>query len=234
LLTRDSAPEGNVGQNFSIGIVFASLVLLTSFVSRPVAAQTSETRPILDVLVFNYSSAPTAVLVKAAAETSQIFARSGIDFAWTYCGPRTSPQPSPACRSENAPGEIRVRVLSSHSNNSFHDSIFGFAIAPTFATVYYDSAQLLLKTTGASDSDLPVIFGSLIAHEIGHLLIGDNQHTASGIMQARWDIQQVQQLLKGALQFTPQQATRMGLNSRLRIKPPSGTSPIEIAGIQRP
>jgi len=207
-----------VGQSFSVRITLAALVLLAPVVSAASPEPTAETRPLLNILVFNYSSAPAVILIKATAETSQIFARSGIRLAWTYCPLRPSAASQVACQSEPAPGEIRVRVLGGHLNNTFRDSVFGFANAPTFATVYYDSAQLLVKTTTDSDSTLPIVLGCLIAHEIGHLLLGESQHTAGGIMQARWDIHQIQQLMKGALQFTSEQAMRMQIDSRIRTR----------------
>jgi hypothetical protein len=169
--------------------------------------------------VLNYSSASEEVLASASAETSRIFAQSGIDFAWTYCPLRPSPGSSLACDSESTPGEIRVRVLERHLNGAFQESIFGFANAPTLVTVYFDSAQRLVKTATGSDSYLPVVLGCLIAHEIGHLLLGNDQHTVSGIMRAGWDIQQIQQLMKGALRFTPQQAMRMRRNTEVRTRP---------------
>jgi len=211
-----------VGQNFSVRFVVGILVLFASAVSRPSAAQTSATGAMVNVLVMNYSVAPSEVLVKAQAEASRIFARSGIELAWTYCPPRRSVVSNPTCDSEAA-GEIRMRVLGHQLNNVFQDSIFGFAIAPTFATVYYDSAHLLVETASDSESYLPVVLGGLMAHEIGHLLLGENQHTVSGIMQARWDILQIQQLMKGALQFTPQQSLRMRNNIQVRAGPPSIT-----------
>jgi hypothetical protein len=175
------------------------------------------TRPTLNVLLLNYSSAPAEVLTKASAETSRIFARGGIDLTWTYCTPHRPPDSDPACDSEVRPGEIRVRLLAPNGNHAFHATVFGFAVAPTFASVYYDSALLLIQTESDSESYLPVVLGGLISHEIGHLLLGENQHTASGIMQASWDIRQIQQLMKGALEFTPQQAIRM--QQMLRNRP---------------
>ena len=170
---------------------------------------------------------------KATAETSRIFAQSGIDLAWTYCPPRPSPNSARACESEPVPGQIRVRVLGRQLTGIFQDSVFGFATAPTFATVYYESAKLLVNTESGRESYLPVVLGGVIAHEIGHLLLGENQHTVNGIMQARWDIWQIQQLLKGALQFTPRQAIRMRINSRIRTMPAPAASPasVEVAGI---
>lgn len=219
-------------RNFSVRFAVASLVLFTPAILRPSAAQTSATSPTVNVLVMNYSVAPAEVLVKAQAEASRIFAQSGIVFSWTYCPPNLSVD-SP-CGVEPAPGEIRVRVVGHPPNNVFQDRIFGFAIAPTFATVYYDLAQTLIKAASEAESFLPVVLGCLIAHEIGHLLLGENQHSVSGIMQARWDIRQIQLLTKGVLQFTPQQSARMRNNTEMRAKPPSltGLDSTEIAPVE--
>lgn len=205
-----------MGRSFSLR--FMTIVLLCSAISGACAVQRDKIRPDLKIRVFNYSSASAVVLEKATAEASAIFARSGIDLGWAYCPPRHSTTSDPECDSQPAPGEIRVRVLGRHLNNSFQDDVFGFAIAPTFATVYYDSAQLMVERTSESDSILPAVLGCLIAHEIGHLLLGENQHTASGIMQASWNIRQIQQLMKGALQFTSKQAMQMRMNGRIRSR----------------
>ena len=226
-------------RNSSVRFAVASLVLFTSAILRPSAAQTSATSPTVNVLVMNYSVAPAEVLGKAQAEASRILARSGIVFSWTYCPPNPSVDSPWRCGVEPAPGEIRVRIVGHPPNNVFQDSIFGFAIAPTFATVYYDLAQTLIKAASEAESFLPVVLGCLIAHEIGHLLLGENQHSVSGIMQASWDIRQIQLLTKGVLQFTPQQSARMRNNTQMRANlhvtelNPTKDGPIELSTERR-
>jgi hypothetical protein len=53
-----------------------------------------------------------------------------------------------------------------------------------------------------ADYELPIILGSVIAHEIGHLLLGPNAHMESGIMQAQWTREQLNQAFRGRLMFT--------------------------------
>ena len=53
-----------------------------------------------------------------------------------------------------------------------------------------------------------MILGCVIAHELGHLLLGSNSHSDEGIMQPRWDPNQVRQLMMGTLLFTPEQSKR--------------------------
>jgi hypothetical protein len=54
--------------------------------------------------------------------------------------------------------------------------------------------------------------GAIIAHEIGHLLLGSNAHAAIGIMRAHWQDAELRMLSKGELLFTTEQGARMRTN----------------------
>ena len=60
--------------------------------------------------------------------------------------------------------------------------------------------------TGANVSNM---LGHVIAHELGHLLLGSNSHATSGIMRSRWQAAELQSLAHGALFFTPDQVKLM-------------------------
>jgi hypothetical protein len=83
--------------------------------------------------------------------------------------------------------------------------------------VYYDPTLELAKSHSL-EFELPVILGCMIAHEIGHLLLGPNSHSPSGVMQPRWEAKQVQQVLKGALVFNKQQAALIRLEVQRRTE----------------
>jgi hypothetical protein len=204
--------------NLFVRIALSTLLAIGFVHCRGASAEASIVLPVINLLVFDYSEVSPNVLAEAERETSRIFAQTGIQFAWVYCSPRPSPDSPSICKGEPGTGEIRVRVLRRHLNYNFEDSVFGFAIAPTFASVYYESAQHLVQTATDSESNIPTILGCLIAHEIGHLLLGHNQHTVSGIMQASWGITQIQQAMKGALGFSPQQAEHMRQSARMLMK----------------
>jgi hypothetical protein len=70
------------------------------------------------------------------------------------------------------------------------------------------------------------ILGSVIAHEMGHLLLGSNAHAISGIMRAQWGIDELLRIIMGALVFLPEQSKRM----RARIL----TSKALLASRERP
>jgi hypothetical protein len=103
------------------------------------------------------------------------------------------------------------------AQNKFQDTVFGFAVHPILATVYYDYPVRLARGDN-SDFELPVILGCVIAHELGHLLLGSNSHSGSGIMQPRWERRQVRQAMTGDLLFTSAQAKRIQFEAESRIR----------------
>jgi hypothetical protein len=53
------------------------------------------------------------------------------------------------------------------------------------------------------------ILGTVIAHELGHLLLGSNSHSGVGIMRAHWQGEELRRLSRGGLWFTNEQAGDM-------------------------
>jgi hypothetical protein len=72
------------------------------------------------------------------------------------------------------------------------------------------------KSDGA-EFDIPIILGCVIAHEIGHLLLGSNSHSGLGVMQRRWERKQFRQAMTGILLFTPEQAKRLQAEAQTRM-----------------
>jgi hypothetical protein len=54
-----------------------------------------------------------------------------------------------------------------------------------------------------------LVLGDVIAHELGHLLLGSNAHSSSGIMAAELDREKIKAAGMGRLGFSPEQAARM-------------------------
>jgi hypothetical protein len=74
---------------------------------------------------------------------------------------------------------------------------------------------------GKSDNasfEVPIILGSVMAHEIGHLLLGLNSHSGSGVMQPRWERKQVRQAMMGTLLFTPEQSQLIQVEAHTRMR----------------
>jgi hypothetical protein len=53
------------------------------------------------------------------------------------------------------------------------------------------------------------LLGHTLAHEIGHILQGTDAHTPTGIMKARWTMDDFAAMVANALTFMPLDAERM-------------------------
>ena len=201
-------------------VLSLAAMTLTAGLTSPAQTLAQATEPTVpfQILVFNYTKASPENLAVAEQEAGRILAEAGFPVTWLNCP--VTPGGSATCRKQVEAADIRVRVVSlpEQSKKLFHDSVFGFAMAPAFASVYYESAERLAKLDDAS-FEMPVILGCVIAHEIGHLLLGPNSHSASGVMQPQWERKQVQQAMTGRLLFTPEQMKVIRAQTQARTRP---------------
>ncbi|HLZ40243.1 MAG TPA: hypothetical protein VKQ11_04740 [Candidatus Sulfotelmatobacter sp.] len=162
------------------------------------------------VSVFSDVSIPQQVLELAKQRASQIFSSAGIDVGWINCihGPSTTPDRD--CRKSYGPGDLALRITS-HVWSAGSDAAFGVAWLAAdgsgrYADVFWTRAQELHTN---SNVELGRILGSVMAHEMGHLLLGANSHSVDGLMQARWGADVLERIALGTLFFSPEQGKRM-------------------------
>jgi hypothetical protein len=92
--------------------------------------------------------------------------------------------------------------------NTLLDVVSGQAIvANHLAVVYYDALPRVArrKTTPQTTT----LLACVIAHELGHLLLGAHGHSIHGIMRDRWDIEQTRRALMSELDFLPEEGKLM-------------------------
>ena len=56
---------------------------------------------------------------------------------------------------------------------------------------YYRPFSSRELATGFLSTEIPIILGCVITHEVGHLLLGSNSHSGSEIMQGQWERGQI-------------------------------------------
>jgi hypothetical protein len=197
-----------VGFSGAAGLVLPEAVLA----EQPSPSSTIRVR------VNNYSRASDRVLASAEHEANRIFGRAGLAVDWLNCPPgHSNPVQPDSCHEAPGPTDIILRVLSAPARTKFQDSVFGFAVYPHLASVFYDR---MLKRAISDDAEFEAQFllGCAIAHEIGHLLLGSNGHSGSGVMRARWERKQIRQAMTGALLFTPEQARLIQAEAQTRTQ----------------
>jgi hypothetical protein len=196
-----------------------ALALSVAFASSLCAEQSSK----ITVFVYNYAVVSGEALARAEAEASRIYERAGIQIEWLECPLR--PQDArqfPECEVAPGPDRLALRLLShSMSERLLHggDS-FGFALYPedgsfaTVANVFAHDAGQLASRRGINYA---VILGHLLAHEMGHLLLGARSHSSIGIMRAAWHVKELETIAQGRLMFTPAESETLRRNIQARV-----------------
>ena len=115
------------------------------------------------------------------------------------------------------PTRLGVRIM--HRSARSTSEVFGVAFLSAegtgcYSDVFFDEAMNLHADWNVS---LPEILGGVMAHELGHLLLGSNSHSRAGIMRAHWQGEELNLLSRGNLRFTSEQGEHMrGKLSRVR------------------
>jgi hypothetical protein len=198
-----------------------SLIALTSFgIPERVFAGVEGSGLTIRVRVNNYAQAAPATIASAEREAGRILGEAGLRMVWLDCSMEhfggVHVQQNP-CLDPLEATDIVLRVLSEQTQNRFQDTVFGFAVVPILASVYYDYALRTAKRDNA-EFEAPIILGCVIAHEIGHLLLGSNSHSSSGVMQPRWERKQVKQAMTGVMLFTHEQSERIQTEAQTRMR----------------
>jgi predicted aspartyl protease len=181
----------------------ALLVLVVSS-SDGVARAAHQPSSAVNILVYNYANVPAAVLSTAQREASRILGASTVELNWVECAPAsTTNQKCLHGWTKQSPG---LRLITGF--NKYQDREFGHADIPVLATIYYEKLVQRVHAESA-DSDLGIVLGALMAHELGHLLLEDSRHSTVGVMEPCWGRAQISSARGGKLLFTAQQATTL-------------------------
>jgi hypothetical protein len=136
----------------------------------------------LPLVVRTYDSVglSSRALERAHDSAGVTLAAVGIEPIWRPCH-------ATGCISKPKPHEIEIRIVNA-TPFSERGSL-GFAAvdvgqhAGTLATVYVDRIDTLAVAAGI---DRGTLLGRVLAHEIGHLILGTADHAPEGLMRATW------------------------------------------------
>ena len=202
---------------FTLKLLFA-LTGTLGLAAEAVHGTVSDNTLGIRVRVNDYAQLSPATLSGAEREAARIIGKAGLRTDWLNCPVKSTleVQQDP-CREPLQPMDIVLRLIPEPLNNKYDDSVFGFAVIPILASVYVNYAVERAKRDNA-EFEIPMVLGNVIAHEIGHLLLGLNSHSGSGIMQKLWQRNQVRQAVTGNLLFTEEQGRLMLKEVQKRAK----------------
>jgi len=195
-----------------LGIVGAS--------SMAVSQDKTNGQPQLIVFVYNDARVPESVLARAERETSRVFRDAGVSIEWgNRCDVRGVERIESVLKT-TVP-TLRVRIVP-HSRD-LSDDVFGVAFLGADgvgqqADVFYDNVAALSKQTFRSSGE---VLAYVMAHELGHLVLGSNSHAPIGLMRRRWDSEDLKKMSMGQLRFESRQTAQVRSRAENTNRPTS-------------
>jgi hypothetical protein len=165
------------------------------------------------VRLYDYAHVSRATLARAKANAADILQRAGVRVEWAECRLRADESAKDAaCGLPVTASDLQMRILDSEMakrvRTSRHD--LGYALLAddldTIAAVFFHRAVDLERGNLATRS---AILGAMMAHEIGHLLLGVNHHSDTGVLRASWGDRELKVIAQGQMCFTSGEARRM-------------------------
>lgn len=192
------------------------LGLILAFSSPEVWAKSlPQESPSVAISVFNDAGISSRILRQSEEVASRVFEESSIHVEWVNCSPAEEAlEHEAACPEAAFPDHLHVHIVRRSLN--MKDSVLGVSfLSPDGsgcqADVFYEGIERMYRESLVHTT---VILGHVMAHEIGHLLLGINSHSSRGIMHAHWGKEDLTRAEACKLLFAESQSRRMA--QRLR------------------
>ena len=173
----------------------------------------------LFVKMFDYAGLSHPTRLEVEQVTSGIFARAGINLIWIDRTVGEKPQQGPECNVPPGSAMLEVRILPRiRIVKGMPSTAASGYTTGNMATVSLERATMASAGYPAS---VPELLGCTIAHELGHILLGPNSHTVSGMMRPYWDITELQEAAQHFLLFDAKEAAQLRAEIMARAGPPT-------------
>ena len=206
---------GQPSSGFVLGIVVACLC---SAGPAGAAAERTDAIPLI-VIVHDRADVLPETLDQALKEAARIYGQIGVALEWQSAAAREraaaakAPQTSPQPYSVQLIIQDKLRTTS-HRIAKFH---MGAALAPgrdCKGTVYLFNDQVA-EFSGSRRIRSALAMGTVIAHEIGHVLLQRMGHSDEGLMRAVLNAGDWERAAMGLLLFAPDDAAIIRANTAI-------------------
>jgi hypothetical protein len=166
----------NLAQRATVVVVALSTVMVAGRVNAQddSTAADGPRNATIALRVFNYASLSQDVLNVATKRVSLVFERIGVRIVWVDGGP--------ALHILLLSRDIAEKKIS--SNRITHGVLGQAHLSGKRASIFCDR----IAATPGGLTFFSISLGDVIAHEVGHLLLGANSHSRTGIMRANIDV----------------------------------------------
>jgi len=169
------------------------------------------TTPTLTLRIYDFDQIPPSEIESAKQVASDIFRIAGLQTRWVDCPFQSR------CRTDIEGPEFRLRIVPPTLGHEMaSDDALGLATPcadDELACIVYIFNWRIHGLASSYHLSPGRLLGHVIAHEIGHQLLGSGAHNPFGIMQHRLPIPETERILF----FTPGQAKQLRAELAVRI-----------------
>jgi hypothetical protein len=172
-------------------------------------AAVAESNPHLNVIVRFPADLPPGLVSNAEKVATHVFDRAAVTAKWMNCPARAGDFVDASCDTPPAPTDLVLHIVPGSQRSS--DAVFGVAFVTGSAGAYADIFLDRVQRIHDQDHNISIaaLLGSVFAHEIGHLLLGEHSHSRDGLMVGQWRPDQLNKIGKGNLFFDSTDAKRL-------------------------
>ena len=189
--------------------VALKIVLLGALVVGFLNMAAAENDPHLNVIVRFPADLPVGLVTDAEKSATHVFQKAGVTTHWLNCPARAGVFIDASCDTSPAPTDLVLHIVPGSLRSS--EAVFGVAFvtgsAGAYADIFFDRVQRIHDQ--ARNVSIASLLGSVFAHEIGHLLLGEHSHSREGLMVGQWRVDQLNKVAKGILLFDSSDAARL-------------------------
>lgn len=174
------------------------------------------------VRVDNRVGMPSDKMSQAEEVATQILRHARVQVLWLDCSSTVSTVRSQSCDDPLQSTDFIVNFVEEIRSlrSKVSEDTLGFTMVPDGGgqgNRAYISNHCAHVVAGDANASPEMVLGIGVAHELGHLLMGLQEHSRSGLMQAQWDTKDLQHTEKGDLRFTDDQVRQIASGVRARI-----------------
>lgn len=196
-------------------------LLLTSIApsfAQPPADPDAKLRTKITVRIHNYDQVPSPSLARAEELASEILGDAGVQVVWLDCDITVAVEErQPGCAQPLGSTDFVLNMVNKIQALSpkLRESTLGLAMVPPdggegyLAYISYRHARDVAQKGSVA---VETVLGVGAAHELGHLLLGENDHSPSGLMKILWGADELKLGHHWNMLFTRQQSERIHSN----------------------
>lgn len=177
----------------------------------------------ITVRIYNNAHIQADTLVQAELAAAQILSEAEVRIVWLDCSTSVAAgQRQPLCDRPVEPTDLTLNFseeIQSLSTN-LRENTLGVASIPGDGGQgerVYISVPHVYSTARQFAASSTMILGLAAAHEIGHLLMNSRDHSASGLMRAGWDVNDLRRAAQCNLRFTASQLKQVHTGALTRM-----------------